>query len=179
MKVMTKRASVAGSALLLGAVMLFMFWINSVRDSDDSIISMPWPAQVAFHGVMNLLLAAGLVWFSMHLNLAGWQRVTWQVGAGMAAVGVWINYPLMTAGLVLIGVAEIASGRYRTGGWALISGSLCWFAVWLRGARFDSEDSLPLDSLERLLSTAGLVLLVVGIVTMGINGLRTRQASSA
>jgi len=171
-RVMTKRASLASSALLLGAVMLLLFWINSVRDSDDSIISMPWPAQVAFHGVMNLLLAAGLVWFAMHLNLSGWQRVTWQVGAGMASVGIWVNYPLMAAGLILVGVAEIASARNRGAGVALISGSLCWFAVWLRGARFDSEDSLPLDSLERLLSTAGLVLIVLGILALGINGLR-------
>ncbi|HEX5672210.1 MAG TPA: hypothetical protein VFY46_05755, partial [Acidimicrobiia bacterium] len=101
----------------------------------------------------------------------GWQRVTWQVGAGMTAVGVWINYPMMTAGLVLVAVAEIDSGRKRAAGWALVSGSLCWFAVWLRGARFDSEDSLPLDSLERLLSTAGLVLIVLGILA----GLRARR----
>jgi hypothetical protein len=89
--------------------------------------------------------------------------------------GIWINYPLMTAGLVLIGVAEIASRRHRAAGVALIAGSLCWFAVWLRGARFDSEDSLPLDSLERLLSTTGLVLIVLGIAAQGISGLRARR----
>ncbi|HEX5672544.1 MAG TPA: hypothetical protein VFY46_07440 [Acidimicrobiia bacterium] len=59
MRVMSKRVPLAGYALFLGAVMLLMFWINSVRDSEASIISMPWRAQVAFHGVMNLLLAAG------------------------------------------------------------------------------------------------------------------------
>lgn len=169
--------SVAGYALLLGAVMLLMFWINSVRDSGASIISMPWQAQVAFHGVMNLLLVIGLVRFAIHLDITGWQRVTWQVGAGMVSVGVWINLALMAAGLVLIGIAEIASGRHRAAGVALIGGSLCWFTVWLRGARFDSEDSLPLDSLERILSTTGLALIVLGIVILGFSGLRASRAA--
>ena len=175
MKVTSRRLAVEGYALLVGAVMLLMFWINSVRDSDASVISMPWQAQVAFHGAMNLLLVIGLVRLATDLNLTGWQRVTWQVGAGMAAVGIWINYPMMAAGLVLIGVAEIASRRHRAAGVAFIAGSLSWFAVWLRGARFDSEDSLPLDSLERLLSTTGLVLIVFGIAALGFSKLRTRR----
>jgi hypothetical protein len=87
MKTMSRQVAVEGYSLLVGAVMLLMFWINSVRDSDASIISMPWPAQVASHGVMNLLLVIGLVRFAMDSNLTGWQRVTWQVGAGMTAVG--------------------------------------------------------------------------------------------
>ncbi len=47
--------------------------------------------------------------------------------------------------------------------------------MWLSGAALIPKIPSPLDSVERLLSTAGLVLIVLGILALGIRGLRARR----
>lgn len=155
--------------------MFFVIWIYPVRDSQQSSID-PWPMQLAFHGVMIVMLVGGFALSVPRISLFGWQRATWQAGAGLVAVGFVTCLGLAVVGLVMVGAVEFLSRQHRAAGTALVIGPLSWLTVWLRGARFDSEDSLPLDALERLLSTAGLGLICAGIVAPGVSRVGERHS---
>lgn len=124
-----RRTRLAGLTLSVGGFMFFAFWINSILDSPRSV-NAPWPLQLAFHGVMLLFLLTGFALTASSLPLSGWQRISWQVGAGLIMVGVVVNFGLFVAGVILVGAVQVLAGRHRSAGTAMLLGSFSWLAVW-------------------------------------------------
>lgn len=122
--------------------------------------------QLIYYATMILSIGAGLWMFALDSPSIAKPALS-VVAASAAILGLVANVALMAFGLGGIGLIEVVNRRARLAGTSLMVGAVLWFVVWSTGARFDSEGSLPLTSLGRVLSTAGLLLLVAGMIGLG------------
>jgi hypothetical protein len=169
------RAPFGGWALIVGGALYLGFWLGPVLEVDLSIL----PShifQLGYYAVMLTSLGAGL-WSHARSRPADAGRTWSTAAAATAIVGLVSVVGLFTLGLVAVGVGEIRNRRNRGAGATMVLGSAMWFILWSIGARFDSEGSLPLTKLERVLSTSGLLLISGSLIAMGV-GLLGRRVPS-
>ena len=162
-----------GLALIVGGLLFLFFWIFPA--SEATSLGVPWPLALGVHGVQILTLVTGLV-LAVRLPVAGWPQYLWRVGLGIAAFGTFIGLPLFAAGVLLVGIGAVLTRGYRAAGLPMIPGAVLWLVLFSRGAMIGNEDYPPLTESEQVLAVSGLILIVMGLVTLGTLVLRTDQA---
>jgi hypothetical protein len=169
----TKSVELTSLALIAGALLFLVFWIISATESVSPGI--PWPVALAIHGLQIITLGTGLV-MAMRLPISGRPRYLWLTGLGVAVLGTFIGLPLFAAGVLLVGTAAVLTPGYRAAGWSMIPGAALWLILFSRGAMIGNENYPPLTEPEQVLAMTGLVLIVVGLMTLGVITLRFGQA---
>jgi hypothetical protein len=175
LKTRNDRRTITGLALVVGGLLFLAFWLPGVTESDFSI-GAPRALQLVIHGGTIALLSVGLL---LAATERPWGRTLSVTGAAVAIVGLVSYLWVFASGLLLMGAAEVLDRRHRLAGSMMTAGSLVWILFWVLGARFDSEDSLPLSDFERVLATTGLMLIAGGIIALGFAQFRLKPTETA
>lgn len=159
------RLKLGGLALVVGAVMFFVFWIGPATESDFSLIGL-WQLQLLFHGVQIGLLVTGLL-LTMRLPVEGWVRHLWRIGAALAALGTPISLQVFAFGMLLLGIGTAFTPGFRLASLALVPGAWLWLVLFIEGGIIGNESEPPLTVLEQALATSGLTLISFGLLLLG------------
>jgi hypothetical protein len=168
-----ERSGAAGVCLVVGGLAYLLFFLEGVLERDLYPPSPHW-LQLITYGAMVIVLGTGLVRSGL-VQPPGRNRALWLIGASIASLGLVVSVELQGLGFALVGLAAFLSRRSRPAGAALMAGTLLWLVLWLMGAHFNSEDSAPLTMPEVWISSAGLILVAVGLVLLGARLLSPRR----
>jgi hypothetical protein len=162
------RAAGSGAALIAASAAFAAFWLADIPfDAPDSV----WALTLGLHGLTFVLITVGLVLMAGGLELAGWRRIVWWLGAALTAAGSVTGWLPFAGGLLVIGGFEIAARRPLAGA-ALITGAAALAAVYFRGVHYGDEHSRAASSAEEAAAIAGVILVAIGLSAIGAGQLR-------
>jgi hypothetical protein len=151
----------AGGSLIAAALAFGWFWMSSLF-----ALSGPWMLGLALHGLTFVLLGIGFSLTGRRLGLGGWRRPAWWLAAGLVALGSVTGWPLIIAGLLLLGATEITADRLLAGATFALGGILLG-TIYLGGTSLGDESRPEPDAAERALAAAGIASTCAGLALIG------------
>ena len=162
------RAVSSGVALVAASAAFSAFWLGGILfDLPDSV----WALTLGLHGLTFVLITVGFVLMGRGLELAGWRRVAWWLGAALTVAGSVTGWVPFAGGMLVIGGFEIAARRQLAGA-ALITGAAALAAVYFRGVHYGDEHSRAASSVEEAVFIAVVILVAIGLSAIGAEQLR-------
>ncbi len=171
------KALLPGVSLVVGSVLYLLFWLGPVLDRDLSIAP-SHRFQLVYYGVLIVTLIVGL-WGGVRHEFRGRDAAVATAAVSLATLGLFAFVVAFAVGIGGLGLLAFSTLKRRLIGSSLVAGSVCWLLLWSTGARFDSEDSLPLTMMGMTLASVGLLLTSSGLVGWGWILIRDRSSSAA
>lgn len=152
-----------GWLLVAGGALYAVFWGSFlVGDFGDDL----WIIGLAVHGVLIVLIIAGLVAARSRLRLEGWASWVWNTSIALALLGQTVGHPMWS--LALFGLAGVVFTKLGSAVAAsLAAGGLGWLFLFWSGVRVGDQDGpTPTDG-QMALGLIALMLMALGLIGLG------------
>lgn len=171
----TRSAPLGGWALIVGGITFGAFWGVSPASNDE----LPWFVGLAVHGVSILALLTGLLTLAVATRTQPSGRA---IGGGaiVAAAGLLVVFPLLPAGLAMMGWGLWRDGWPRTATLTMLAGSTALLAlvIWRYATVGEAiagvEGAPPLSIGPAIVFVVTVVATAAGLVMIGLVRLRGR-----
>jgi hypothetical protein len=155
----------AGRLLIVAGVLYIVFY--GLRFIPVDFPEVPWFFQLGLHGLLILMVVAGLTLVGRQFIDSGWPWSLWYVGVALAFAGLSIGHPFWSAAMLVLSVVMVVAHRQWATALLMTVGGSLWLYLFLAGLRIGDENSRPIQGAEPAIALVAVLLMAAGLIEIG------------